>query len=111
MNKTNDEEKQEVPEKRQIKIHYEKDEGEGLYQSIKFNSFEELGQIEDYIEKKRREKEEAIDLTGLNLSQENCMRISKFEKRLESLEKTINILSDRIDALEQLIKRISELQD
>jgi len=111
MDESPEKEEKEVSEKRQVEIHYEDDAGEGLYQSIKFSSFEELGQIEDFIEKKRKEKEEAIDLTGLGLSQKNGLRLNKIEKRLDNFEKALKVLSDRIDTLERLIKRISDLQD
>jgi len=111
MDELSKKEEKETSEKRQVEIHYEDDAGEGLYQSIKFSSFEELGQIEDYIEKKREEKEKAIDLTGLGLSQENGLHLNKIEKRLDSFEKALKVLSDRIDTLERLINRISDLQD
>jgi len=111
MDESPEKEEKEVSEKRQVEIHYEDDAGEGLYQSIKFSSFEELGQIEDFIEKKRKEKEEAIDLTGLGLSQKNGLSLNKIEKRLDNFEKALKVLSDRIDTLERLIKRISDLQD
>ncbi len=87
------------------KIHLDDNESDGLYQSIKFESFEELSKIEDYIEKEKRIRESADDLNDASTAQMNQDRMKNLELKLDKIEKMLVTLLNKVRDLEQMINK------